>query len=83
MKTSEFIAALAADPVPDPIRLGRRVALALAIGLAGSVALYFLLLGPRPDIVAACGRMRFWLKFVDSARVRPADPSVDAAARSP
>ena len=67
MKTSEFIAALAADPVPDPIRLGRRVALALAIGLAGSVALYFLLLGPRPDIVAACGTMRFWLKFVDSA----------------
>jgi hypothetical protein len=67
VKTSEFIAALAADPVPDPIRLGRRVALALAIGLAGSVALYFLLLGPRPDIVAACGTMRFWLKFVDSA----------------
>jgi hypothetical protein len=67
VKTSEFIAALAADPVPDPIRLGRRVALALAIGLAGSVALYFLLLGPRPDIAAACGTMRFWLKFVDSA----------------
>ncbi|HEY6517969.1 MAG TPA: DUF1109 domain-containing protein [Roseiarcus sp.] len=67
MKTSEFIAALAADPVPEPIRLGRRVALALAIGLAGSVALYFLLLGPRPDIAAACGTMRFWLKFVDSA----------------
>ena len=67
MKTSELIAALAADPVPEPIRLGRRVALALAIGLAGSVALYFLLLGPRPDIVAASGTMRFWLKFVDSA----------------
>ena len=25
MRTSEFIAALAADPIPEPIRLGRRV----------------------------------------------------------
>ena len=66
MKTSEFIAALAADPVPEPIRLGRRVALALAIGLACSVALYWLLLGPRPDIAAAADTMRFWLKFVNS-----------------
>ncbi len=66
MKTSEFIAALAADPVPKPIRLGRRVAAALAIGFAGSVAIYFLRLGPRPDIAAACDTMRFWLKFVNS-----------------
>ena len=67
MKTSEFIAALAADPVPEPVRLGRRVAVALLVGFAASVALYVLLLGPRPDIAAACGTMRFWLKFVDSA----------------
>ena len=53
MKTSEFIAALAADPVPEPIRLGRRVAAALAIGFVGSVAIYCLMLGPRPDIAAA------------------------------
>jgi hypothetical protein len=66
VRTSEFIAALSADPVPEPIRLGRRIAAALAIGLVGSVALYVLLLGPRPDIAAACGTMRFWLKFVDS-----------------
>ena len=66
MRTSELIAALSADPVPEPIRLGRRVAAALVIGLVGSVALYGLLLGPRPDIAAACGTMRFWLKFVDS-----------------
>jgi hypothetical protein len=66
MRTSELIAALSADPVPEPIRLGRRVAAALAIGLVGSVALYVLLLGRRPDIAAACGTMRFWLKFVDS-----------------
>ncbi len=66
MKTSEFIAALAADPVPEPIRLGRRVAAALAVGFVGTLALYFLMLGPRPDVVAACASMRFWLKFVDS-----------------
>jgi hypothetical protein len=66
VRTSEFIAALAADPIPEPIRLGRRVAAALVIGLVGSVALYVLLLGPRPDIAEACMTMRFWLKFVDS-----------------
>jgi hypothetical protein len=66
VKTSEFIAALAADPVPEPIRLDRRIAAALAIGFLGSLALYFLLLGPRPDIAAACRTMRFCLKFVDS-----------------
>jgi hypothetical protein len=66
VKTSELIAALAADPVPEPIRLGRRVALALVAGLAASVALYWLLLGPRPDAAAAADTMRFWLKFVDS-----------------
>jgi hypothetical protein len=66
VKTSEFIAALSADPIPEPIRLGRRVAAALVIGLVGSAALYVLLLGPRPDIAAACMTMRFWLKFVDS-----------------
>jgi hypothetical protein len=66
VRTSELIAALSADPIPEPIRLGRRVAAALVIGLVGSVALYVLLFGPRPDIAAACMTMRFWLKFVDS-----------------
>ena len=67
MKTSELIAALAADPSPEPIRLGRRVVAALAVGLAGSIALYCLLLGPRPDVAAAADTLRFWMKFVDSA----------------
>jgi hypothetical protein len=66
VRTSELIAALAADPVPEPVRLGRRVATALAVGFAASVALYFLLLGPRPDIAAGANTARFWLKFVDS-----------------
>jgi hypothetical protein len=66
VKTSDFITALSADPIPEPIRLGRRVAAALAIGFVCSVALYCLLLGPRPDVAAAAGTMRFWMKFVDS-----------------
>ncbi len=66
MRTSEFIAALAADPVPEPVRLDRRVAIALVGGLAVSVVLYFLLLGPRPDLAAGVDTMRFWLKVVDS-----------------
>jgi hypothetical protein len=66
VKTSEFIAVLAADPVPEPIRLGRRVAAALAIGFLGSLAIYVLMLGPRPDMAAASETMRFWMKCVDS-----------------
>jgi hypothetical protein len=66
VRTSEFIAALAADPIPEPIRLGRRVAGALALGLMASLALYALFLGPRPDIAAAPWTMRFDLKFVNA-----------------
>ena len=53
MRTSELIAALAADPVPEPIRLGRRIAAALAIGFVASLTFFSLLHGPRPDIAAA------------------------------
>ena len=66
MRTSELIAALAADPVPEPIRLGRRIVAALAIGFVASLAVFFLMHGPRPDIAAAAETVRFWLKFVDS-----------------
>ena len=83
VRTSELIAALAADPVPKPILLGRRVAVALVIGLVGSLALYGLLLRPRPDIDEAMGTMRFGLKFVELVGLRPAVASVDAAPRPP
>ena len=66
MRTSELIAALAADPVPEPIRLERRMVAALALGFIGSVAIYALLMGPRPDIAAAARTVRFNLKFVDA-----------------
>jgi hypothetical protein len=66
VKTSELIAALAADPIPEPIQIGRRIAVALMIGLVGSVAIYTLFAGPRPDIAAAARTVRFSLKFVDA-----------------
>ena len=66
MRTSDFIAALAADPVPEPIRLGRRFAAALALGLAGALALYGLFVGPRPDFAQAVDTVRFDLKFLDA-----------------
>ncbi len=66
MKTSELIAALAADPVPEPISLNRRVAVALVVGFLVSLAIYGLFMGPRPGIAEAAKTVRFWLKFVNS-----------------
>jgi hypothetical protein len=64
VKTSELIAALAADPVPQPINITRRFVIALAVGFVGAVALYALVVGPRPDFSTAIGTIRFDLKFV-------------------
>jgi hypothetical protein len=66
VKTSELIAALAADPVPEPIRLGRRVVAAIALGLIVSLTIYALRMGPRLDLAEAARTMRLDLKFVDS-----------------
>lgn len=66
MRTSELIAALAADPIPEPIHMGRRLAAALAFGLVGALALYTLLLGPRPDFAEAVDTVRFDLKLIDA-----------------
>jgi hypothetical protein len=66
VRTSELIAALAADPVPQPIRLERRVATVIALGLIVSLVIYALLMGPRPDIAEAARTVRFNLKFVDA-----------------
>ena len=66
MRTSELIAALAADPIPPSVRLSRRFAWAFVVGTIGSLALYVLFVGPRPDIGAAAQTIRFNLKFVDA-----------------
>jgi hypothetical protein len=66
VRTSRWIAALAADVAIEPVDLSRRFVAALATGLAGAVALYALFVGPRPDIAEAIGTLRFELKFVDA-----------------
>ena len=79
MKTADLINALAAEPPPPPLRLGRRVALALILGAAISAALFMTALGPRADFDAAAHTMRFDLKFVDTLALLL--PSVLLAAR--
>ncbi len=74
MKTSELIAALASDPVSEPVHMGRRVAAALTIGLLVSLGLYVAFVGPRPDFAEAVRTVRFNLKFVDAFAL--AAPSV-------
>jgi hypothetical protein len=66
MKTADLINALAADPPPPPLRLGGRVALALALGAGVSAVLFMTALGPRHDFAAAAHTLRFNLKFVDT-----------------
>jgi hypothetical protein len=66
VKTSDFIAALAADPAPREMTLGRRLALGLGVGFLISAAFFFSTLGARHDIGAAVHTMRFDWKFVDT-----------------
>ena len=67
MRTSQLIAALAADPAPPAMSLRSRLAVLLGAGVAGALLLYVLFVGPRPDIAEAARSLRFVLKFVDSA----------------
>jgi len=67
VRTADLIAALAADPVPERIRLGPHFAAAVGGGFIGALVLYALFVGPRPDIGAAVRTVWFNLKFVDAA----------------
>ena len=66
MRTSELIAALAADPFLEPVSIRRRLAAALALGFVAALSLYALFVGPRPDLVEAVRTARFDLKFLDA-----------------
>ena len=66
MRTSELIAALAADPVPENVNMRRRFATALAIGFGCALALFLSFMGPRPDFMSAAQTVRFGLKFVNA-----------------
>jgi hypothetical protein len=66
MKTSDLIAALAADgPARSPSLRGR-LALAVGVGALVSFALFMIAVGLRPDIASAVHTVRFDLKFVDT-----------------
>jgi hypothetical protein len=66
VKTSNFIAALAADPARRGMAPGRSLALALALGAFVSAAFFFSMIGARHDFGAAIQTMRFDWKFVDT-----------------
>jgi len=63
MKTENLIAALAADK-RKALSPRRALAIALAASVAAACALFFMLLGPRPDFMPAMHTMRFDFKFV-------------------
>ncbi|GBD47732.1 NrsF family protein [Methylopila sp. Yamaguchi] len=63
MRTSDLIAAMAADAGTPPARLGRTFALALALAVVGAALVFAVKLGPRPDVVDALGTVRFPFKF--------------------
>jgi hypothetical protein len=64
VKTSDLIAALAADPVPERVDFGRRIVVAIAVGLLGALAIYVYRLGLRPDFADAVRTVRYNLKFL-------------------
>jgi hypothetical protein len=66
MRTDDLVHALAADHHTPRPSIGRQFALAIAIGLAISAVLFWVSLGPRPDIAAAALTVRFDLKIVEA-----------------
>jgi len=66
MKTSDLIAALAADPQPQGPTLRHRFILALLVGALVSACAFAFMVGPRHDIGHAMQTMRFNWKFVDT-----------------
>ncbi len=66
MKTSDLIAALAADPKPHGPPLDRRFLSALIAGMLISACAFAMMVGPRHDIARAMQTLRFDWKFVDT-----------------
>jgi len=67
MRTSRLIDTLAADAATPPARLSRGFRAALAVAIVAAAAVFWVLLGPRPDALVAIGTVRFPLKFVVTA----------------
>ncbi len=63
MKTDNLIDTLASDRMPG-MQPTRTILLAALAGIAVAGALFFVVLGPRPDFMTAMGTWRFVMKFV-------------------
>ena len=66
MRTDDLVHALVADSHAAQSSIGRQFALAIAIGFAISAVLFWVTLGPRPDIAAAAVTVRFDLKIIEA-----------------
>lgn len=66
MRTDELVHALAADHQSAQSSIGRQIALAIAFGFAVSALLFWVSMGPRPDIAAAVVTVRFDLKILEA-----------------
>ncbi|MEX2035399.1 MAG: NrsF family protein [Xanthobacteraceae bacterium] len=66
MRTDDLVHALVADRAAGQSSIGRQFALAIAIGFAISAVLFWVTLGPRPDIAVAALTVRFDLKIVEA-----------------
>lgn len=66
MRTDDLVHALVADRAASQSSIGRQFALAIAIGFAISAVLFWVTLGPRPDIAVAALTVRFDLKIVEA-----------------
>jgi len=66
MRTDDLVHALAADRHAAQTSIERKLALAIAVGFAVSAVLFWMNLGPRPDIAAVAVTVRFDLKIVQA-----------------
>lgn len=66
MRTNDLVHALVADRGAVQAPLGRALALAIALGFAMSAILFWVALGPRPDIATVAVTVRFDLKIVQA-----------------
>ncbi|WFP64724.1 NrsF family protein [Mesorhizobium sp. WSM4904] len=64
MRTEDLIKALDADARNKAMPLGRAWWLAVGVAVAVAAAVFFMTIGPRPDIMPAMHTMRFMSKFV-------------------
>jgi hypothetical protein len=66
MRTDDLVHAMVADQTAAQSSLGRKFTLAIAVGFVISAVLFWVTLGPRPDIETAVLTVRFDFKIVET-----------------